>query len=31
VKNEWGFGIEDNPATKLRAAGFREAKEKGWL
>ena len=31
VKNEWGFGIEDNPATKLRAAGFREAKEKGWI
>lgn len=31
VKNEWGFGIEDNPATKLRAAGYREAKEKGWI
>lgn len=29
--NEWGFGKEDNPASILRANGYREAKEKGWL
>ncbi|PQJ36329.1 7-cyano-7-deazaguanine synthase QueC [Salinibacter sp. 10B] len=29
--NEWGYGKLDNPASKLRAAGYREAKEKGWL
>ena len=27
----WGYGQEDNPASKLRAEGYREAKEKGWL
>lgn len=31
TRNEWGFGKRDNPATELRAKGFYEAKEKGWL
>lgn len=30
-KNEWGYGREDNPATILRAKGYFEAKEKGWI
>lgn len=29
--NEWGMGKEDNPASKIRANGWREAKEKGWV
>jgi len=29
--NEWGMGVNNNPATKLRVEGFYEAKEKGWL
>ena len=29
--NEWGMGNEDNPASKLRAEGFREAKNRGWI
>jgi len=29
--NEWGYGQLDNPASKLRAKGYREAKEKGWV
>lgn len=29
--NEWGYGVKDNPATILRAKGYYEAKEKGWL
>ena len=29
--NEWGYGNIDNPASKLRAKGFYEAKEKGWI
>lgn len=29
--NEWGYGKLDNPASKLRAKGYRKAKEKGWL
>lgn len=29
--NEWGMGAEDNPASILRAKGYREAKENGWL
>lgn len=29
--NEWGRGKEDNPASVLRAKGFREAKANGWL
>ena len=29
--NEWGYGTIDNPASELRAKGFYEAKEKGWI
>ena len=29
--HDWGRGHEDNPASKLRAKGFREAKANGWL
>ncbi len=29
--NEWGYGKLDNPASVLRAKGYQEAKEKGWL
>lgn len=29
--NDWGKGKEDNPASVLRAAGFREAKANGWI
>jgi 7-cyano-7-deazaguanine synthase len=29
--NEWGYGKLDNPASVLRANGYQEAKEKGWL
>lgn len=29
--NAWGMGVEDNPASKLRATGYREAVEKGWI
>jgi len=29
--NEWGMGREDNPASILRAKGYFEAKEKGWI
>ena len=29
--NEWGRGDYDNPASKLRADGFYQAKSKGWL
>ncbi len=31
VKNEWGYGVNDNPATNLRVIGFYEAKKKGWI
>ena len=31
TKNEWGFGDIDNPATALRAKGYFEAKEMGWV
>lgn len=31
TKNEWGMGIDNNPATHLRVKGFYEAKDKGWL
>lgn len=31
ISNEWGWGVEDNPATILRAKGYREAVERGWL
>ena len=27
----WGYGQLDNPASKLRAKGYEEAKAKGWL
>lgn len=29
--NEWGMGKEDNPASKLRAEGYREAVSRGWI
>lgn len=29
--NEWGMGVNDNPATELRVKGYYEAKEKGWI
>lgn len=29
--NEWGYGKLDNPASIIRARGYEEAKEKGWL
>jgi 7-cyano-7-deazaguanine synthase len=29
--HEWGYGRLDNPASKLRAKGYAEAKEKGWV
>jgi len=29
--NDWGMGVEDNPASILRAKGYREAKERGWI
>lgn len=31
TKNEWGMGRLDNPASELRAKGYFEAKEKGWI
>lgn len=31
ISNEWGYGVEDNPATILRAKGWREARERGWV
>lgn len=29
--NEWGYGTLDNPSSRLRAAGYYTAKEKGWI
>lgn len=29
--NEWGMGELNNPASELRAKGYFEAKEKGWI
>lgn len=29
--NEWGMGRLDNPASKLRAKGYHEAKAAGWV
>jgi 7-cyano-7-deazaguanine synthase len=29
--NEWGMGVNNNPATELRVKGFFEAKSKGWI
>lgn len=31
VKNEWGYGIRNNPASELRAKGYYEAKTLGWI
>lgn len=31
TKNEWGYGVNNNPATELRVKGFYEAKQKGWI
>jgi 7-cyano-7-deazaguanine synthase len=31
IKNEWGYGLNNNPATELRVKGYYEAKQKGWL
>lgn len=31
TKNEWGYGALDNPASVLRAKGYDEAVEMGWL
>jgi 7-cyano-7-deazaguanine synthase len=31
TKNEWGYGVNNNPATELRVKGFYEAKLKGWI
>lgn len=31
IKNEWGMGNPDNPATKLRMQGYYEAKQKNWI
>ena len=30
-KNYWGYGDLDNPASRLRKAGYDEAKQKGWI
>jgi 7-cyano-7-deazaguanine synthase len=29
--NEWGRGVNNNPATELRVKGFYESKQKGWI
>lgn len=29
--NEWGMGMDDNPASQLRKKGYLEAKELGWI
>jgi 7-cyano-7-deazaguanine synthase len=29
--NEWGMGVNDNPATDLRVKGFYEAKKNNWI
>lgn len=29
--NEWGMGVNNNPATELRVKGFYEAKENNWI
>jgi len=31
AKNEWGYGVNDNPATDLRVKGYFEAKKNGWI
>jgi 7-cyano-7-deazaguanine synthase len=30
-RHEWGYGRLDNPASVLRAKGYEEAKERGWV
>ncbi len=30
-RNPWGYGRLDNPASNLRARGWEEAKERGWV
>ncbi|MFN3596620.1 MAG: 7-cyano-7-deazaguanine synthase QueC [Rubricoccaceae bacterium] len=30
-RHAWGYGRLDNPASVLRARGYEEAREKGWL
>ena len=29
--NEWGLGVNNNPATELRVKGYYEAKQKNWI
>ena len=31
TKNEWGYGVNNNPATDLRVKGYYEAKSNGWI
>lgn len=31
VMNDWGMGVDNNPATHLRAEGYYEAKRNGWI
>lgn len=30
-KHDWGYGKLDNPASILRANGYKQAKKKGWI
>jgi 7-cyano-7-deazaguanine synthase len=30
-RHDWGYGKLDNPASVLRARGYEEAREKGWI
>ena len=31
TQNEWGMGVNNNPATELRVKGYFEAKQNGWI
>jgi 7-cyano-7-deazaguanine synthase len=31
TQNEWGMGVNNNPATELRIKGYFEAKQNGWI
>lgn len=31
ILNEWGYGVNDNHATELRAKGYYEAKQNNWI
>jgi 7-cyano-7-deazaguanine synthase len=31
IFNEWGYGVNDNHATELRAKGYYEAKQNNWI